>query len=346
MITFFIDIFLLTFVVTLLITPVSQWLARIFGVVAVPSDRKMHGDIMPQFGGLAFFVAFTAAVFILPLYQGSEIVVLFPQVFKIWLAGLAVFVVGTMDDRINIPAIYKLMFQIAVALFLVANGVVIEFLANPFTGKLIYLGAFAWIISVSWIVILMNAVNLIDGLDGLASGVVAISAFFLFVIALLKGELLASFLLIILFGMTVGFLRYNFFPATTFMGDSGALLLGMLLAISSIEGVLKSSLTVALAVPLLSLLIPLYDLLFSVIRRIHRREHIFKPDKGHVHHRLLNIGYNQRQAVVRIYLVTFYFNALALIMALANNMLVPFVCFLISVVILIFVSQRLEQKKL
>jgi len=342
----FVDTFLLTFVLTLLMTPLARRASFVLGIYAVPTDRKMHNQLMPEFGGLAIFISLSAALLLLPLFPSAELLsVSRGQLFKIWIAILLVFVMGAVDDKYNIPAFFKLLIQLLVAYFLVQSGMVIHYLTNPFTGDITSLGSMSVIISMGWITVLMNAINLIDGLDGLASGVTAISSFFLFIIALIKGELLPAFLLVALLGTAIGFIKYNKWPASIFMGDSGAMQLGLLMAVASIEGVLKSSLTVALLIPLLSLLIPLYDLLFSIVRRLRKGEHIFKPDRGHVHHRLLSIGYNHSQAVVRICLVTFFFNVVALLMAVVNNVLIPFIFLIAAVSLLFFINYKLQVKE-
>jgi len=340
----FVDTFLLTFVATMLLTPLARKLSLVLGIYALPADRKMHDQPMPEFGGLAIFLSLSLALLVGPLLPSASALQFSQlQLIQIWLAVLVVFVMGALDDKYNLPAIIKLIIQLLVAYFLVRAGMSIEYITNPFTGQITALGGWSTLVTMGWITVLMNAINLIDGLDGLASGVTAISSLFLFTIALIKNELLPAFLLISLLGTSIGFIRYNKWPASIFMGDSGAMQLGLIMALASIEGVLKSSLTVALLIPLLSLLIPLYDLLFSIIRRLRKGEHIFTPDRGHVHHRLLSIGYDHNQAVVRICMVTLFFNVIALIMAVVNNVIIPFVFLIVAVSVLIFINYRLER---
>jgi UDP-GlcNAc:undecaprenyl-phosphate GlcNAc-1-phosphate transferase len=167
-----------------------------------------------------------------------------------------------------------------------------------------------------WVVGITNAINLVDGLDGLATGVTAISALTLFFVALRTHQIGAAILLLALFGACLGFLRYNFFPASVFLGDSGSMLLGFILAAASVIGVLKTTLVAALIVPVLILGVPIFDTLFAIGRRLKDGKHPFEADNKHIHHLLLRAGFNKREAVLWIYLTCFLLSFIALVMAL------------------------------
>jgi UDP-GlcNAc:undecaprenyl-phosphate GlcNAc-1-phosphate transferase len=209
----------------------------------------------------------------------------------------------------------KLCWQVAATLLVIWFGVEINFIQVPFNG-LLPIGLLAIPLTLLWVVGLTNALNLIDGLDGLAAGVTAISTMTLFFVALRTHQIGAAILLLALGGSALAFLRYNFFPAKIFLGDSGSLFLGFVLATSSIIGVFKTTLVVALLVPLLILGVPIFDTLFAIGRRLKNKKHPFEADNKHIHHMLLRAGFNQREAVLAIYAVCFILSFIALVMAL------------------------------
>ena len=194
-------------------------------------------------------------------------------------------------------------------------GVQITFISNPFNG-IFALGAIGIPLTLFWIVGVTNAINLIDGLDGLAAGVTAISAVALFFVALRTHQVGASLLMLALAGAALGFLRYNFFPAKIFLGDSGSLFLGFILASSSVVGVFKTTLVVALVIPVLILGVPIFDTLFAIGRRLKEKKHPFEADDKHIHHMFLRAGFTQREAVLAIYIACFLLSFSALAMAL------------------------------
>jgi UDP-GlcNAc:undecaprenyl-phosphate GlcNAc-1-phosphate transferase len=192
-------------------------------------------------------------------------------------------------------------------------GVEINFFSNPLNG-ILSIGFWGIPLTLLWVVGITNAMNLIDGLDGLAAGVTAISCLALFFVALRTHQLGAAVLILALGGAVLGFLRYNFFPASIFLGDSGSMVLGFILATASVIGVLKTTLVVALFIPVLILGVPIFDTLFAIGRRLKERRHPFEADNRHIHHMLLRAGFNQREAVLSIYIVCFLLSFIALIM--------------------------------
>jgi len=291
--------------VTLGLTPLVRAMAVRFGVVDRPGGRKVHTGAIPRLGGVAILGGIAGAVALqmagesawgwkAALATGS------PQVIGC-LAGMAViFVVGLVDDVVSLNAGQKLLGQVVAAGVLIASGVRIDFVSNPF-GGIVVLGLLSIPVTAVYVVGFTNVINLIDGLDGLAAGVSAIGAVTMLLLALQGNQLAAAALAAALIGACVGFLRYNFHPASIFMGDSGSLLLGFTLAAISLLGVMKSVAAIALLVPLLIIGVPVFDTASAIIRRVRHNRPIQEADRGHIHHRLLGRGFDQRQTVLIIY---------------------------------------------
>lgn len=224
-------------------------------------------------------------------------------------------IVGLLDDIYQLRPLFKLLVQLLGAGIAIYFGVEISFVSNPFNG-LMPLGLVAIPLTLLWLVGMTNAVNLIDGLDGLATGVTAISAGTLFIVALRTHQLGAALIMLALCGTALGFLRYNFNPASIFLGDSGSYFFGFTLAAAAVIGVFKTTLVVALIVPILILGVPIFDTTFAILRRIKNKKNPFTADNKHIHHLLLRAGLNQKEAVMSIYLACLILSAIALIMAL------------------------------
>jgi len=308
--------FLLAFLVTYLTTPVVKILASKIKAVDIPNDRKVHILPIPRLGGLAIYAGFMVAVgtaFIVAKMYGSQLD--YSVGAAIVFAGSLLMLVGIVDDIKGLRATTKLIWQIIATFIVISFGVVISYVTNPFNGVL-SIGLFAIPLTLIWVVGITNAINLIDGLDGLATGVTAISSLTLFFVALRTHQIGAAILMLALCGASLAFLRYNFFPAKIFLGDSGSLFLGFILAASSVIGVLKTTLVVALIVPVLILGVPIFDTLFAIGRRLSTGKHPFEADNKHIHHMLLRAGFNKREAVFAIYTVCFLLSIIALFMAL------------------------------
>jgi len=308
--------FLVAFLVTYFATPVVRSFALKINAVDMPNDRKVHVVPIPRLGGLAIYLGFMVALcaaFFLGRAAGIKIDLF--MLGGILLGGTLLLLVGIWDDLKDLRPTTKFLWQIAAAFIIIFFGIEISFISNPFNG-LWLIGFFAVPLTLLWVVGMTNAINLIDGLDGLATGVVAISAITLFFVALRTHQIGAAILMLALGGAALGFLRFNFFPASIFLGDSGAMFLGFVLASSSIVGVLKTTLVVALVVPVLILGVPIFDTLFAIGRRLKEGRHPFEADNKHIHHLLLRAGLNKREAVLAIYIVCFILSFTALIMAL------------------------------
>jgi UDP-GlcNAc:undecaprenyl-phosphate GlcNAc-1-phosphate transferase len=282
------------FVVVVLLTPAVGGMARLLGAVDRPDERRLNRRPIPRLGGLAIFLGIVVpALAFLDLSGESRGVLL----------GAAVAtVVGAVDDFRGLSPPTKLAGQVAAAAIPPAFGVWIDHFTLPFLGVV---DLPAWIgvpISMLFIVAVMNMVNFLDGLDGLAAGVCGISGLTFSILALSLGKPDPAILSAIVAAGCLGFLRHNFFPARIFMGDSGALCLGFILASVSIQGLFKTASTVVLVLPLLVLAVPIIDTSFVVARRLKYSQPIYAADRSHLHHRFMNIGFSQRRAAVTMWL--------------------------------------------
>lgn len=315
MVTFLLT-FLIALVLTILLTPMVRSFAPEIGAMDKPSARKVHSSNIPRNGGIAIYFGVLVAVLFGILIGGVSGTLINPRpLLGILLGGSIVLLIGFLDDLYRLPALLKLFGQILGATVAIIFGVEITFISNPFNG-LFPLGYVAIPLTLLWLVGMTNAINLIDGLDGLAAGVTAISAGTLFFVALRTHQLGAALIMLALCGAALGFLRFNFFPASIFLGDAGSYFLGFTLAAASIVGVFKTTLVVALVIPLLILGVPIFDTIFAILRRLKDKKSPFAADNKHIHHLLLRAGLNHREAVLSIYIACFLLSAIALIMAL------------------------------
>ncbi|SCY87577.1 MraY family glycosyltransferase [Alkaliphilus peptidifermentans] len=289
--------FFLALMISYILTPYAKKLAYKIGAVDVPKDnRRVHTKPIPRMGGLAIYVAFAlTALIMLPINRSF---------IGILIGATLITIIGIIDDVKQISAKYKLLVQIIAAVIVVYSGVSIKYISVPFLETGISFGQYSGIVTIFWIIGITNAVNLIDGLDGLAAGVSVIASVTLAIVAYTHGQVGVAMLLIILAGGAVGFLPYNFNPAEIFMGDTGSLLIGFLLASVSIEGVIKSATTIAVAIPVLALGVPVFDTAFAIARRLVNKRPIMEADKGHLHHKLLDYGLSQRQTVLTLYFIS------------------------------------------
>ena len=273
-------------VVSFLTTPMVKSLAYKVGAIDVPKDnRRMHKTPIPRLGGLAIFIAFLLTVLIFADIDRP--------IRGILLGAVMIVVLGVLDDILTLKALPKLLVQIAAAAMAVYHGCVIQFFSNPNVfsdATYISLGWLSVPVTIIWIVAITNAVNFIDGLDGLAVGVSAIST--------------AALVVIALFGACLGFIPYNMNPAKIFMGDTGSTFLGYILATLSVTGLFKLYAIISFAVPFLILGLPIFDICFAFLRRIARGQNPMVADRGHVHHRLIDMGFSQKQAVAIVYMLT------------------------------------------
>ncbi|MEA4891963.1 MAG: MraY family glycosyltransferase [Peptococcaceae bacterium] len=289
---------------TLGLTPLVRRLAIRVGAMDQPDKRKVHTCPMPRMGGLAIFFSFWITIFITQPITAE---------LKAFAFGsLLILISGVWDDMKNIRPWMKLVFQFAAALVVILAGVKVTFITNLFSASPTVLGWLSVPFTMLWIVGMTNAVNLVDGLDGLAAGVSAIAALSIGIIAWMEGFASVGYLSILLASSTFAFLKYNFHPAKIFMGDTGALFLGYALAVISILGLTKMATTVSLFLPVVVLGVPIMDTLFAIVRRLTNRMPIFAADKDHLHHRLLAMGFSHTQAVLVVYGVCLFLSLSAI----------------------------------
>ncbi|RJQ08958.1 MAG: undecaprenyl/decaprenyl-phosphate alpha-N-acetylglucosaminyl 1-phosphate transferase [Bacillota bacterium] len=302
--------FSLAFIVTYGLTPLVGKLARRVGAVAIPVDRSVHTHPVPHLGGMAIFASFALTVVLVEGWPDD-------RTLTILGCGFLALALGAVDDLKDISPTSKLLGQILVASLVVGLGVRVHFISNPFTGGIVYLGDWSYLLSVLWVVAVMNVVNLADGLDGLAAGICAIAALAALFVAARTGVTTTSVVVsaAALAGATAGFLPHNFNPAKIFMGDTGSMFLGFALAAISVEGALKQTTTVALLVPMIALALPITDTALAIVRRLRAKRSIGQADKGHIHHRLLDIGLSQRKAVLLMWGVTAWMALSAVILS-------------------------------
>ena len=308
-------------VVTLLTTPIASKIAWALGAVDKPSKRRINTKTTPRMGGIAIFFALICAVCVqyVGTTQYNWPVVLLPGPFMtvnyylLAVSFLVIFLTGTLDDVLQLKPLVKLAGQVAAAVIAVSGGLTIGNIVNPLGGEF-SLGWLGYPLTVLYLVAYVNIINLIDGLDGLASGITFIACLTLFLLATLAGRLDAAALSISVAGATLGFLRYNFNPASIFLGDSGSLLLGFSLGTISLLSVTRMAGLTTIIVPLVIAFVPIMDTLSAIIRRKRAHVSVGHADKGHIHHRLIADGYNQRQAVLLIYAWTAMLCAGAIIM--------------------------------
>lgn len=296
-----------------------------------PGGRHIHNKPTPRLGGLAIFAGFTIAIAVAAFIAHVPD---WEHLLELWYGALAIVIVGVIDDYFELPAKLKLAGQILAAVIFVATGNVVDWISNPWAKSpfpgMSYIGQWGIPITIFWLVGITNTMNLIDGLDGLAAGVGSIASITLLLVAWQEGQFYVMIIAAAAAGAALGFLPYNFHPAQIFMGDTGSMLLGFVLGAVAVQGMLKSATTIALAVPILALGLPILDTTLAIVRRIIHGRPIFQADKGHLHHRLLALGLNQRQAVIILYFVSGCFGLSAVALADVSSRLVAIALLLVG----------------
>lgn len=321
------------------LTPLVKKFAFKVGAIDVPNARKVHTRVMPRLGGLAIFLAFVITFFLVLPFIPHNLTVREVNFVKAFLVGgTMTILLGAFDDRFDLPAKLKFLVQIATACVVVFGfDIRIEFANIPFHS---YASVESWVaipFTILWIVGVTNAINLIDGLDGLAAGVSAIAIGTIAVMAFLMGNVVVALISLMLLGGIIGFLYFNFHPAKIFMGDSGALFLGFSLALLSLLG-FKQVAIVSFLTPLILIGVPLSDTVFAIVRRWMQKKPIFSPDKGHLHHCLRELGFSHRQTVLIIYGIAAFFGVLAVIQSSAAMYNANWVTFVVICVMVFFLQ--------
>ena len=331
---------LVAFVVAFGTTPIVKAFAQKVGAMDNPGEaRRIHTHPIPRMGGMAIFLGFLIAV------------VLFAEISKpvqgILIGCIIIVATGVLDDIISLRWWVKLSAQLVAAIVAVAHGVMIEGIMNPnvfAANNTLLIGYLSIPVTIIWIVGVTNAVNLIDGLDGLACGVSAISSVTMLTVALMVAEPNIALLLAALTGGCLGFIPYNLNPAKIFMGDTGALLLGYVLSTVSIIGLFKFYAVMTFLVPVMALALPLFDTIFAIIRRVLKGQSPMAPDRGHLHHRLIDHGLSQKQAVAVLYSISAMMGLTAVVICTTGKlrMILLVIELAIAVAVGIFVVETIE----
>ena len=333
------------FMVAILATPYIIKLAHFTNAVDAPNHRKVHQKIMPRLGGLAIYIAFILGYMVfdvknLALIEGQT------HFFDAYMISTVIIIItGMLDDMFGLPAKWKLIMQLIVALIMVYYG---EFMIReihlPYL-PIIDFGYLGTLITIAWIIGITNSINLIDGLDGLSSGFSAITFATMAVLALFKGEYFVAMICMLLLGSTLGFLVHNFHPAKIFMGDTGSLFLGFSISVLSLLGY-KNAAFVSFLVPIVILSIPIFDTVWAIIRRVMNGQSPFKPDRGHIHHQLLNKNLGHVKSVLVLYGITALFSLTAIVYTVVSNFFGLIMLVIVAVVVeLIFNTTGVFREK-
>jgi len=345
--------------ISLLLTPLIRILARKTNVLDYPSKRKIHHKPIPLLGGIPIFFSLNLTLLLGVILNNVYIKeFLLPRWKTILACQIIVLTLGVFDDIKKLKPGVKLGFQIIAGALLVLFGFSIDAVANPFSGNIIHLGIFAVPLTILWVVGITNALNLVDGLDGLAAGTSVIVCATVFGIAFLNQNIGIAFVSLILAGSILGFLRYNFHPAKIFLGDSGSLLLGLLLAVLSIEGSSKGAILVAVLVPVLALGFPIMDTMLSMARRLFKsivlvnrptengtskslffkNFSLFDADEDHIHHRILKLGFSHKKTVMILYGICAVLCVFAFLSQVLSSLSVT--VFLIAIIVAFFIGVK------
>ena len=320
---------LLALALALVFTPWVRKAAFKIGAIDQPEQRKVHRKIMPRMGGLAVYLAFAAAVVFTHQLDNKLIGLL--------VGGLVIVLLGILDDTRGLPAKVKLVGQIAAAAVVIPFGIQVEFITNPINAQMVHLGNWGIPVTIFWIISVTNAVNLIDGLDGLAGGTSFIAALTLAAVTWQMGGLgmEVAGLALILAAATLGFLKYNFYPAKIFLGDTGSMFLGYALSTLAVMGVAKAATAISVIVPMVILGIPLLDVLFAILRRYQSHRPIFQPDKEHLHHRMMALGFSHKQTVLAIYAVNLLLGVSAFLLTVLSDSQAVLLLLILAVIIIV-----------
>lgn len=301
-------IIIFAFLLSFLLVPICRILAIKFQILDQPNSRKLHREPVPYLGGLAIYFGFVLTIVlsvlvyrIIPTQQGIVLLV----------ASTFIAMMGLYDDLKGSRPLLKFLIQLVVAAFLVSQGFCLIDFTEPFTGNKIDLGIYGYIFSIMWLVGISNAVNLLDGMDGLAGGVSVISLGFLFSFSLFGGNLALAALSAGLLASITGFLWYNLPPARIYMGDTGSLMIGLLLGAFTFMAESRGPAAITVLIPIILLLLPITDTILAIFRRLRNKMPLFSPDKEHLHHRLLRLSGSVPRALIILYSINFFLGIMA-----------------------------------
>ena len=333
--TTYLTSFIVSFVFVCIATPVLIKIGLKFGFVDQVNQRKIHRGAIPRIGGIGISLGTLLPIFLLFYVHSGVPVATTESIFLFFIGGLGISLVGLFDDIRGINAKIKFLFQIVIAVVATMHGALITSLPMPW-GRL-ELGFFGYILTVFWIIGIINAFNLIDGMDGLSSGITLFSSLTIAMLAIVNGFLPTALVALALAGAVTGFLIYNFNPAKIFMGDSGSMFIGYILAVLSLRSQSKAHAVVSILVPIIAMGLPILDTTLAFMRRLLRHQSIFSADKQHIHHFLLSLGFNQRKTVLIMYAISIIFTILSMLMIFKKSLDTNIDTFLIVIVFAIIV---------
>ena len=334
----YIAAFAAAFGVSLFVTPHSRWISIRLGAIDEPKHRGMHNKPIPRLGGIAIVAGFVVTLLLMiPFVEELRTM----EVAGFFVGGIIIVITGILDDVYNIRARTKLVLQMAAAAVVIASGTYIEFVFWPFAT---HLSVFAVPVTFLWIIGITNAVNLIDGLDGLAAGVASICALCLVVLCIISGEPVAVVLSAALAGTCLGFLPRNFSPAEVFMGDTGALFLGYVLAVTSIIGVFKTYAMLSVVIAIFALALPIFDTVYAMGRRMANGKPIMTADRAHLHHRLIDAGLSTNRTVIALYGMSLIGAAIAIAIAIQDIIAFLVVMVFASMLVVMTFTYRMRNK--
>jgi UDP-GlcNAc:undecaprenyl-phosphate GlcNAc-1-phosphate transferase len=332
-------IFLIALTLALVTTPIAKKLGEKLGAIDLPDERKFHESPIPRNGGLAIVFSYFMTLCIVSFFNTSvsNTINLDPPMIYLFVGSGICFSVGLFDDFKRLGPFIKFLIQIFAATVAFIGGVKIDFfhLGNFY----IQAGILSYFVTVFWFVFFINAINLIDGLDGLAAGITFFASIVLVVLSVIQNNFVTAVLFTALSGSILGFLRYNFNPASIFMGDGGSYFLGFTIAGLSITGAVKSQLGAALLIPLVALGVPIFDTLISPLRRFMLGKSLFKPDKGHVHHRLIEKGLSAKRSVLIIYGITIFLCLLSIFLVNFRNEQAGLILIILGAISIVFIQK-------
>ena len=329
----------ISFMGAVLLTPLVASVAERFDIMDNPSSRKVHSIATPRIGGLAIFIAFLGSITLSLLFTDIETLFHNDKAFLyIFAGGALIFCLGFVDDLKRLGPRTKFSVQILAALCAYAGGIQITSVALPVVGP-VYFGLLSLPVTIFWVLLVINAINLIDGLDGLAAGVSFLVCMVLMILCMLQQNVAPAYILAALAGSILGFLVFNFNPASIFMGDCGSYFIGYMIATLSIFGSVKSNSTFPFLIPVIALGIPLLDTIWATVRRFVMGQRLFYPDKNHFHHRLLRLGLSQKQAVLVLYGSTILMGVISILMVNTTGILSSSVLISLGVLIFFFIKK-------
>ncbi|HPA56296.1 MAG TPA: MraY family glycosyltransferase [bacterium] len=332
--------FIVSFLFVLVTTPFLIKIGIKHGFVDKVDQRKIHQGVIPRIGGIGIAMGTLFPLFLLYFYNNFVSQTLFgsiENVVVIIFGGLSISILGLFDDIKGLPAKFKFLFQIALAVIAIYCGFSINAMSTPW--GVVQLGWVGHFITVLWIVGIINAFNLIDGMDGLSSGVSFFACITIMSLSIVNGYMFVALVSAALAGAVVGFLVYNFNPAKIFMGDAGSMFIGYVLAVLSLKNQSKGHTIVSMLVPIIAMGLPILDTTLAFLRRFLRNQSIFSADKQHIHHILLSKGLNQRKVVFMLYGISVVFTALAMLLIFQKDVEAFLVIVVFSIVVFVIVSK-------